>query len=663
MPSCHSEVSGRGKNVGGKPSIRVALAGNANVGKSVLFNQLTGSHQIIGNWPGKTVDIAVGSLYFEGYNIQLIDLPGIYSLSTYSEEEIISREYIATESPDIVINVVDASVLERNLYFTLQLLEMEVPLIICLNQVDMARKKGIEIDIEMLEKLLGIPVVPTVAIKGEGIYELMRRVVQLYESREAVERPIHRYDEEVEKRIDILVEMMREKGVDIGYSHRFLAIKLLEGDVEIKRLMWSVDKDIARRAESLAYEIMELYDAPAYAVISSQRYQVISEIVSKVVRRVEAETRGVGDLLDILTTHRILGYITSAGVLALLLLWTFVVGDLLSSLLEDFISIFHPVEPMVSGPLWEVILNGAVGGIVAGITLVIPYVVPFYLYLAVMEDSGIMTRVAFMIDSLMHKIGLHGKAIIPLILGYGCNVPAIYSTRIMETRRERILTAFAITLVPCSARTIVILGLVSHFIGFEWALLIYIVDILVIFSVGKIVAKIYPGESTGLIMEIHSFRLPSLKVVLRQTFYRTRSIIYLVFPLYILGSALVQALYSIGVLAPVNTIFAPVTTGLLGLPDMTGILFLFGFIRKELILLLLPSIYGSLNILLFMNPLQIFILALVSVLYIPCISTLAILVKEFGWRETIYISIGNIVTALAVGGLIYHLTSVLSGVL
>ena len=643
-----------------KPFIRVALAGNANVGKSVLFNQLTGSHQIIGNWPGKTVDIAVGTLYFEGYNIQLVDLPGIYSLSTYSEEELISREYIASESPDIVINVVDASVLERNLYFTLQLLEMDVPLIICLNQVDMARKKGIDIDVEMLEKLLGVPVVPTVAVKGKGIYELMRRVIELYKMGRCGERPIHRYDEELEKRIEILVGMMRERGVELGYSHRFLAIKLLEGDVEIKRLIWSVDKDVARRAEALAYEIMEIYNAPAYAVISSQRYEIISDIVSKVVRTVEAE-KGFGDWLDILTTHRILGYITSAGVLALLLLWTFVVGDFLSNLLEEFINIFHPVEPIIAGPLWEVILNGAIGGVVAGITLVIPYVVPFYLYLAVMEDSGIMTRVAFMIDSLMHKIGLHGKAIIPLILGYGCNVPAIYGTRIMETRRERLLTAFAITLVPCSARTIVILGLASRFLGMGWAFLLYFIDIIIVFIVGKLVTLIYSGESTGLIMEIHSFRLPSLKVVLRQTFYRTKSIIYLVFPLYIFGTAFVQALYSLGLLTPVGSFFSPITKGILGLPDITGVLLIFGFIRKELILLLLPPIYGSFNILLFMSPLQIFTLALVSILYIPCISTFAILVREFGWREAIYISIGNILTALFVGGLLYHAATIFIG--
>jgi ferrous iron transport protein B len=659
MPSCHVDT-GRNKE-SGKGFIRVALAGNANVGKSVLFNQLTGSHQIIGNWPGKTVDIAVGNLFFEGYKIQLIDLPGIYSFSTYSEEEVISREYIATESPDIVINVVDASVLERNLYFTLQLLEMDVPLIICLNQVDMARKKGIDVDVKALEKVLGVPVVPTVAIKGEGIYELMRKVVELYGEADR-RHPVIRYDEEIERRIGILVDMIRERGIDLGYSPRFLAIKLLEGDVEIKRQIWSLDKDVARKAEALAYEIIELYDAPSYAVISSQRYKVISDIVSRVVRQVEVE-KSPGDWLDILTTHRILGYVTSAGVLALLLLWTFIVGDMLSSLLENIINIFHPVEPVVTGPLWEVLLNGAIGGIVAGITLVIPYVVPFYLYLSVMEDSGIMTRVAFMIDSLMHKIGLHGKAIIPLILGYGCNVPAIYSTRIMETRRERILTAFAITLVPCSARTIVILGLVSRFLGFEWALLVYLVDILVIFTVGKMLTKIYPGESTGLIMEIHSFRVPSIKVVLRQTFYRTRSIIYLVFPLYIVGSALVQGLYSMGVLSPINSILSPITSGLMGLPDVTGILLVFGFIRKELILLLLPSVYGSLNILLFMSPLQIFVLSLVTVLYIPCISTLAILAKEFGWRDTIYISLGNLITALFVGGLTYHLISILTGII
>lgn len=653
MASCHIPPSTRGKPDQKAGYIRVVLAGNANVGKSVIFNQLTGSHQIIGNWPGKTVEMALGYLYFEGYNIQLVDLPGIYSFSTYSQEELISREYIASESPDVVINVVDASVLERNLYFTLQLLEMGVPLVICLNQMDIAKKKGIEIDVEKLEELLGVPVVPTIAIKGKGIYELMKQVIRLYREGLKGDRRIFRYDEKVEKRIEALVEMIKEKRLDLGYSPRFVAIKLLEDDVEIRRLVWSVDKDVAKRAEEFAYEIMKLYDEPSYAVISSQRYSMISNIVSKVVKSAEVG-RGLGDWLDLLTTHRVLGYVTSAGALILLLLWTFIVGNFLSSLLEDAIGIFHPVEPSISGPIWEIALNGIVGGLVAGITLVIPYVIPFYLYMAVMEDSGIMTRIAFMIDGFMHKIGLHGKAIIPLILGYGCNVPAIYSTRIMETRRERLLASFAITLIPCSARTIVILGLVSRFLGLQWALLLYAVDVIVIFLIGRILTKVYSGQSTGLIMEIHSFRLPSWKVVLRQTFYRTKSIIYLVFPLYTIGTALVQILYSIGILTPVGKFLSPVTSGLLGLPDITGVLLIFGFIRKELILLLLPPIYGTFNILSFMSPIQIFTLALVSILYIPCISTFTMIVREFGWKEVIYISLGNILAALLAGGLVYH---------
>jgi ferrous iron transport protein B len=273
------------------------------------------------------------------------------------------------------------------------------------------------------------------------------------------------------------------------------------------------------------------------------------------------------------------------------------------------------------------------------------------------EDSGILTRVAFMLDSAMHKIGLHGKALIPLILGYGCNVPAIQSCRIMETRRERLLAAFSITFAPCAARTIVILGLVAVFVSPVWAVALYALDIAVIFLFGRLALRITPGKSTGLIMEMHALKAPSLSVVGRQTWARTKSLMYVVFPVYIVGSMLVQVLYATGVLFPVSNAFSFLTVTWLGLPVVAGILLILGTVRKEFILLAAVSVFGATNLTLFLTPVQLLTLAVVGMLYIPCLSTILILFREFGWKAAVTISLANLALAILVGGAIFRILS------
>ena len=260
-----------------------------------------------------------------------------------------------------------------------------------------------------------------------------------------------------------------------------------------------------------------------------------------------------------------------------------------------------------------------------------------------------------MLDSAMHKIGLHGKALIPIILGYGCSVPAIHSCKIMETRRERLLAAFAITFAPCSARTIVLFGMVGLFVGIQWALLLYAVDIAIIFILGRVAMKAVPGKSTGLIMEMSSFKRPSLNVVLKQTWARTKSIIYIVFPIYIIGSALVQALYIYNILTPISNALSPLTVMWLGLPVAAGILLILGVVRKELIILGAVAIFGTTNLGLYFTPVQLVVMALVAMLYIPCVSTMAILGKEFGWKAATTISLANIAAAVLIGGLAFRL--------
>jgi ferrous iron transport protein B len=656
MPAHFPTFSGRKITRKNGRNLTIALAGNANVGKSALFNQLTGSSQIIGNWPGKTVEQAQGFLNFEGQKILVVDLPGIYSFSTFSMEEIVSRDYIALESPDVVINVVDAAVLERNLFFTIQLTEMGVPLVICLNQVDAAQKKGITIDTRRLEKALGVPVVPTVAIRGEGIYELVRTAVKIAHYGGHARHQSVTYGVEIEERVQKLSRKIESEKLPLKYPPRWVAIKLLEGDVEIKRLVGSESNDVVHESERLAAEISDIHKEPCFAVLASERYSVANRIANDVQQRVKVQTT-LSEKLDWVSTHSFLGYATSTGVIAGLLLWTFVVGGFLSILLSDAFGFLAPVNPKFNGSMLGILWNGVFGGLVAGVTLVIPYVIPFYVMLSMIEDSGILTRVAFMLDSAMHKIGLHGKALIPLILGYGCNVPAIRASRIMETRRERLLAAFAITFAPCAARTILILGLVAAFVGAGWALGLYALDIAIIFGLGRVALKVVPGQPTGLIMEMHSFKVPSLSVVGKQTWVRTKSLIYIVFPTYVVGSALVQFLYAVGVLGPLSSIVSPLTVGWLGLPAIAGILLVMGVVRKEFILLGAVAIFGSTNLALFLAPAQLITLALIGILYLPCLSTIAILAKDFGKRAAAAISLANLATAIIVAGLAFRMLS------
>ena len=635
----------------------IALAGNANVGKSVIFNQLTGVDQIIGNWPGKTVERAEGLLLHKGKRIRVIDLPGIYSFSTYSMEELVSRDFIALEHPDAVVNVIDASAVERNLFFTIQLLELAPPLMIAVNQIDLAEKKGITIDTGKLSILLGVPVVSTVAIKGKGIPVLTDAITDLMQNHPVP--PALLYGKEIEERIAKIISLLER--VTTPYPVRWTAIKLLERDPSIVTLVSEQDPGIAEKAGALASEIESIHGEPVCVVMSAERYQIADRIAAEVMTiRPPGEgpqKKSLTDKLDAIALHPVLGYLAVIAVIGGLLLWTFLIGAQVSGFLQTFLAQFEQYEPVVTGPISDILWNGAFTGFVAGVTLVIPYVLPFYLLLAVMEDSGYLTRISVMLDRGMHKLGLHGKAIIPMILGYGCNVPAIYSCRIMETPKQKTLAAFLVTLVPCTARTVVILGLVAAFVNIWWALALYAFDILLIIVVGRIAFKAVPGESVGLIMEMPDYHVPSVSVVLKQTWTRTKSLIWIVFPAYIIGSAIIQGFYAAGWLNPVNALLSPITVLWLGLPAVIGITLIFGIVRKELTILTLAVIFHTTNFATILSPVQLIVLALVSMLYIPCISAILVLASEFGWRKAVGISVAEIVMAIAIGGVAFRVLS------
>ena len=396
----YNPVQSSDKSFKRNADILVALAGNANTGKSVIFNQLTGVGQIVGNWPGKTVERAEGMLLHDGLKIKVIDLPGIYSFSTYSMEELVSREFIALEKPDIVVNVIDATALERNLFFTIQLIELDAPMIIALNQVDLMEKRGISIDYEKFEDILGVPVVPTVAIKGKGIAQLTDLITSdINEKRVPLKM---KYGKEVEQRIEQLVHLLEK--IDIGYPSRWVAIKLLEKDEVIIEQVRKVDKTIVDAAETLANELEKIHGEPSSIIVSSERYHIADDIARKV-QMIGAPGSTLADKVDRIALHPVLGYFMIIAVIGGLLIWTFIVGAKISSLLSDLLRPIEQLQPVLSGPLGDILWNGAFAGLVAGLTLVIPYVLPFYIMLALIEDSGYLTRISVMLDRGMHKIG------------------------------------------------------------------------------------------------------------------------------------------------------------------------------------------------------------------------------------------------------------------
>ena len=635
----------------------VALAGNANVGKSVMFNYLTGLHQHIGNWPGKTVERAEGTLYFKGYTIDIIDLPGIYSLSTYSLEELVSRKYITVERPDIVINVVDASVLERNLFFTLQLMELETPMVAALNQVDMAKGKGIQIDIKKLEKLLGIPVMPTVAVKGIGVTKLLEKAIGTIEKGPAKKHVQMKYGEEVEERISKLLELMGT--VELLYPPRYVAIKLLEGDEEIEREVTKIDPKLVSAAKTLADEIRSLHGHTCSTVITSERYELAGCIARNSQKLVSPIKPTMSERLHNITTHRVMGYVILAASLLLVFFTIFAFGDYTSELLNEW---FYGLEPLVKGAVGagvagELVWGGMIEGIIAGVTIVLPYIIPFYLILYFLENSGYLSRIAFLMDNVMHKMGLHGKAFIPLMLGYGCSVPACLGCRIMETQRERLLAAFVTTLVPCAARTVIILGLVGSFLGFQWALGLYVFNLVVIFALGRLAFKVVPGEPTALIMEMPDYRVPHAKTILKQTWFRVAEFIKIAFPLIIAGSLALKLADIAGLLEPITAVLSPVTVLWLGLPAVAGITLIFGILRKELALIMLATLLGTPYFASVLSPVQMIVFTLVAMFYIPCTATIAALVKEFGWKKALFVTVFEIVFAIILGGVALRLLS------
>ena len=625
----------------------LALAGNANVGKSSIFNQLTGLTQETGNWGGKTVEMAEGFLSHHGLIIKIVDLPGIYSFETYSPEELITRAYILDGHPDVVINVIDATSLERNLFFTLQIKEMGVPAIIALNHSDIAQKKHIQLDTDLLSELLGVPVVTTIAIKGIGVHELVDAALGQIGKPANPENTL-RYGPEIEKRIDELVALMDVN--NLKYRPRWTAIQLFEGEKELFISEDEKNSQLISYSQTLAAEITSMHGEDISTVIAAERYFLAASITRRITTRLEA-AKGSLSRLDSLTLHPVFGYLVFVATMAVILIFISLFGAWATNLITD---IFNSIKPTISGNIADILWNGGVVGFYASCAVAIGFILPFYVILGWLGESGYLPRVAFLMDRPCHTVGLHGQASLPLITAFGCNVPACLACRVMDNRRDRLIATFLTTMVPCSARTSVVLGLVGAFVGWQWAVGLLVFQFIVIYFLGRLLNRLYPSTSPGIIMEIPDYHLPALKIVWRQAWFKFKDFLTIGIPLIIAGSIVIESLRVFNWLDYITNILTPVTVTWLGLPAFTGILLIFGILRKEANLALLISFAGGAVITSVISPIQMVVFSIVIMLYIPCISTIAVLLKETGVKVTVLIVTAEIVLAIFIGGIAYR---------
>lgn len=500
-------------------SITIALAGNPNSGKTTLFNSLTGAKHSVGNWPGVTVEKKEGKLQHNSCNLTAVDLPGTYSLSPYSLEEIIARNYIVDESPDVVINIVDASNIERNLYLSMQLIELGKPVVIALNMMDIAERRGHKIDHNKLSEALGVPVVPIIATQKKGLKELLDAAVNIANGKIKYCASEVDYGKEIEDKIQKTKAIIKYKSKVSKYNLRWLAIKVIEKDDNVLELLnmkneFSSEDEVASANENTFEDDFE-------AVIADKRYAYITTILSKVVKKPRNKVLTASDKIDKVITNRWLGLPIFAGLMYIVFWFTFNIGNIFLDMIDGWFGALGESTAAVLGAagttqwLQSLIVDGIIGG-VGGVLVFLPNIVFLFIAMALLEDSGYMARVAFIMDRAMRKIGLSGKAFIPMLMGFGCTVPAIMGTRTLEDENDRLATMLVAPFMSCGARMpIYVLFAGVFFPGKEgivvWSL--YTIGIIIAVLVALIFKKtIFKGEASPFVMELPPYRIPTLKV-------------------------------------------------------------------------------------------------------------------------------------------------------
>lgn len=509
--------------------LTVALAGNPNSGKTTIFNLLTGAHQHVGNYPGVTVEKKEGHCRHLDYEMTVVDLPGTYSLTAFSIEELVARDFIVQEHPDIVVDIIDASSIERNLYLATQLIELNVPLVLAFNMSDVAEQKGLLFNIEQLSSLLEARIVPMVGHKGKGRKELLDAIVET--AREGKKQRTHQigYGEEIEQELALIATIVAEKEPELAekYGARWLAIKLLEQDNElISRVK---NRDVLAAVTASIAHLKDIFGDEPELVIADRRYGFISGACQETIRTTVELRHGYSDMIDAIMTNRILGLPIFLVLMYLVFFLTFKIGKYPMGWLEWFFewsgqAIAGCWPPGSESWLKSLLVDGVIGG-VGGVIVFLPNILLLFSAIALLEDTGYMARAAFIMDRVMHKIGLHGKSFIPMLVGFGCSVPAIMATRILENRRNRITTIMVIPLMSCGARLTIYAMIIPAFFPEKWhgpmMWLIYLIGIvLAIICIKALRLTVLKGESTPFVMELPPYRMPTLKSISIHTWQR-----------------------------------------------------------------------------------------------------------------------------------------------
>lgn len=614
--------------------MRIGLIGNPNVGKSLIFTQLTGVGVEISNYPGTTVDLCSGTICHQRSQIEVIDLPGIYSLDGSGDEEKLVRETVLSREFDVYVIVLDATHLERNLYLLLQILEFQLPVVVILNIVDEAERAGLIVDTTRFSSLIGAPVLETAATLGRNINQIIP--LALNESRTG-SYPVQ-YDRHIEAAVRSL-----ERLTGTGRAEALLALQGIGSD-----------PSLMEAAATIVPEIEEEHRMSAHQLIAANRHHAATRIADAVIQKKKPAKSFDPDKY---LTRALPGIPIMVLILSSMLICVFLIG---SSLEELIVSISESVmvtpirqaglDPLVS----EVLISLAIA-IQAGLGIAFPYVLTFYLLISLVEDSGYMTRIAFLADRVMHRFGLHGQAIIPMVLGLGCNVPAIMGIRQLGTRREKMIAAFLITMVPCSARTVIIAGIVAAFVGIAAAFSIYLVVFLLIIITGVFLSRVTPGNQLGMVLELPPLRRPRMKQVLIRSWIHIREFLVIAMPLLMVSSVFLGLLGFYGITDMFQDAVAPLMRDLLGLPSFASTALLFGILRKEMAFETLIVLAGTADLTTVMTRIQLYVFALVSTLFVPCISTIAVLSRELGWKNALIISLYTLITGFGAGALFYHL--------
>ena len=659
-------------------TLNVALVGNPNCGKTSLFNFASGAHGHVGNYSGVTVDASVAHAHYFGYEFNLTDLPGTYSLSCYSPEELYVRKHLTEEIPDVIINVIDASNIERNLYLTTQLLDMDLPMVCALNMYDEFERRGDTVDLQVLSTLFGTPMVPTSFKSGKGVEQLFRTVIEVYEGVNATARHIHiNYGHEIEDGIRHIQKFLKpDPTIHPRYSTRYVALKLLEHDTDIAHFIreraGEHSKLILVERDKAAARVYEETLTDSETAIMDAKYGFIHGALTeaKFTTGDKRDTYRTTHLIDNILSNRYLGFPIFFAVLFLMFETTFVLGQYPMDWIEmgverlgDFIS-----NRMPDGPLRSMLVDGIIGG-VGAVIVFLPQILILYFFISLMEDSGYMARAAFIMDKMMHGMGLHGKSFIPLVMGFGCNVPAVMATRTIESRRSRLITMLILPFMSCSARLPIYIMITGTFFAVEyrsWVMLsLYAVGIVTAVIVSKIFSTIViKGEDTPFVMELPPYRWPTAKAIGRHTWEKGKEYLKKMGGVILVASIIVWALGYFGPMgvAPsmeesyigrMGQLIAPLFTPQ-GFNWQLDVSLIAGVGAKEIV----ASTIGVLGGLDGLTPLVAYCYLLFVLLYFPCIATITAIKHETGsWKWALFAASYTTVVAWLVSAIVYQVGS------